>query len=205
MVQTRLTKKIGNFIKQQLNPTYLYLSRHGQSDYNAQGRLQGQLESQLTSLGKQQAAQLAKTAQNWEIKHVISSPLSRARETAGICASALNLKAEVRCGFEERHYGDWQGSLISQLDRFENFKERCYLQPNAIPCDGAESTKDVRIRMTKQLALLNQTLGKGNILLITHGDAIDCLLSQWTKPITMKNGQHFRLIRTTDNFIWDKH
>jgi probable phosphoglycerate mutase len=184
----------------------LYLSRHGQSDYNAQGRLQGQLESQLTSLGKQQAAQLAKTAQNWEIKHVISSPLCRARETAGICASALNLKAEVQSGFEERHYGQWQGSFLKQLHTFEHFKRHCYSKPNLLPCAGAESTTHVRSRMIEKLKLLNHTQehNTGNILLISHGDAIDCLMSMWTTPLNMTNAQHVRLVRTTSSYVWDK-
>lgn len=143
-------------------------------------------------------------AKNWGIQHIISSPLGRAQQTAEICAQALNLTVEVQTGFKERHYGDWQGCLINQLRSFEHFKEHCYSQPSLIPCDAAESTADVRARMTKQLTSLSQTPNKGNILLISHGDAINCLLSMWTTPITMKNGQHFRLIKTADNFVWDK-
>tara|TARA_R110002167_G_scaffold197610_1_gene400628 strand:- start:356 stop:961 length:606 start_codon:yes stop_codon:yes gene_type:complete len=190
-------------IKHSLNPTYLYLCRHGQSQYNACGRLQGQLESPLTSLGKQQARDLALRAKAWNIKHIISSPLGRAQQTADICAQALKLSMAVCSGFEERHYGHWQGSYIEQLADFVVFKQQCYLKKDWLPCEGAESTENVRGRMLKQLSLLNQN-HTGNILVISHGDAIDCLLSKWTTPKNISNSQHLRLVKNTNSFVWDE-
>jgi len=134
----------------------------------------------------------------------VSSPLGRAQQTAQICAQVLNLSVEIQAGFEERHYGQWQGSYIFQLPSFERFKQQCYLQPDLLPCNGAESTNAVRTRMTKQLKLLSQKHLTGNILLISHGDAIDCLLSIHTTPKTVENGRHLRFIKVVDNFIWDQ-
>lgn len=185
-----------------LNTHYLYLCRHGQSQFNANGILQGQLESPLTCLGKEQAASLAIRAKAWDIRHVISSPLGRAQQTAQICAQTLKLPMTVLNGFEERHYGHWQGNSISQLPALTTFKQQCYSQSDWQPCAGAESTKTVRARMLKQLTVLNQNYS-GNILLISHGDAIDCLLSQWTAPKNMNNSQHARLIKSEDGFVWD--
>jgi probable phosphoglycerate mutase len=194
----------GSFIKSRAKTIYLYLCRHGQSDYNAKGLLQGQLDNPLTALGKEQAALLACRAKEWDISTLISSPLGRAKQTADICAQTLNLNVAVQIGFEERHYGQWQGSPICQLDEFEHFKQRCYLQPDLIPCMGAESTETVRNRMTRQLKLLSQKHITGNILLISHGDAIDCLLSMCTTPKTITNGQHLRFVKMADNFVWDQ-
>jgi probable phosphoglycerate mutase len=199
---------LGNFTKNRVETIYLYLCRHGESQYNADGKLQGQLESSLTQLGRQQATLLANKAKLWNINRIISSPLGRAQQTAHICALESNLTVEVQKGFEERHYGEWQGSLLHQLPAFERFKQQCYSEPNLIPCDGVESTANVRIRMAKQLRLLNQTQGQkhepGNILLISHGDAINCLMSMWSPPINMANTQHVRLVKTTDSYVWDK-
>lgn len=181
----------------------MYLCRHGQSFYNAQGKLQGQLESPLTSLGKEQAAHLALEAKKWGIRHVISSPLGRAQQTANICAQTLNLSVAVKTGFEERHYGHWQGSPINQLPDFEQFKKYCYLQLDWTPCDNAESTAQVRDRMLKQLSFLCQHTD-GNILLISHGDAIDCLLSIWTTPRNITNSQHLRLVKVANSFVLDE-
>lgn len=195
---------LGNFTKSWVKAIYLYLCRHGQSLYNACGKLQGQLESPLTFEGIEQATLLSIQAKKWGISQLISSHLGRARQTADICAKALNLPVEVQSGFEERHYGDWQGLLIHQLHSFKRFKQGCYSHPDWAPCDGAESTTDVRIRMTSQLKLLSQKHIKGNVLLISHGDAIDCLLSMFTTPKNMTNAQHLRLVKTADSFIWDK-
>ncbi|MBL4631545.1 MAG: histidine phosphatase family protein [Paraglaciecola sp.] len=169
-----------------------------------QGRLQGQLESPLTSVGKEQARLLSIRAKEWDISTVLSSSLGRAQQTADICAQALNLKTEVQHGFEERCYGAWRGSLLSQLHCFEYFKQHCYLQPECIPCDGAESTATVRARMVSQLNILGQKHNKGNVLLISHGDAIDCLLSIWTTPKTLTNCQQLRLDEVADGFVWNK-
>jgi probable phosphoglycerate mutase len=200
--------RLGIFTKSRVEAIYLYLCRHGQSQYNADGKLQGQLENDLTHLGQQQATLLANKAQQWNINRIVSSPLGRAKQTAEICARILDLTVEVQSGFEERHYGEWQGCLLHQLPSFERFQQRCYSEPKFIPCDGVESTEYVRTRMAKQLRLLNQTQSQkhstGNILLISHGDAINCLLSMWTAPLNMTNGQSVRLVETTDSYVWDK-
>jgi probable phosphoglycerate mutase len=194
-----------NFIKCRIEEIYLYLCRHGQSHYNFEGRLQGQIENSLTHLGQRQATQLANKAKQWNISKVVSSPLGRARQTAEICGRILNLPVGVQSGFEERYYGQWQGSLLDQLPSFVRFKERCYSEPDLIPCDGAESTEYVRSRMAKQLSLLYQVQNQntGNVLLISHGDAINCLLSMWGTPVDISNGQSVRLVKTTDSYIWD--
>lgn len=165
--------------------------------------LQGQLDNPLTALGKEQATRLATRAREWNISTIVSSHLSRAQQTAEICAQSLNLTAASQRGFEERHYGDWQGVPISQLHSYEHFKLKCYSQTDWVPCSGAESTTTVRNRMVRQLKALAQTHLKGNILLISHGDAIDCLLSMWTTPKTMTNCQHIRLIKVVNDFVWD--
>ena len=181
----------------------MYLCRHGQSQYNAQGKLQGQLDNPLTALGEEQALLLACRAKKWNISTVISSPLARAQQTANICAQALNLPVAVQSAFEERCYGAWQGSPISQLHSFKQFKQNCYLQPDCVPCHGAESTATVRNRMTNQLKILSQQHINGNVLLISHGDAIDCLLSMYTTAKILANCQHLRFVKVADHFVWD--
>ncbi|WP_339725713.1 histidine phosphatase family protein [uncultured Paraglaciecola sp.] len=181
----------------------MYLCRHGQSHYNAQGKLQGQLESPLTCLGKTQAKQLAISAKSWGITHIISSSLSRAQQTAQICGQLLEVPVAIQTGLEERHYGHWQGSSISQLPDFEEFKQHCYSHLDLAPCAGAESTAQVRTRMEKQLSVLAQAPSTGNLLVISHGDAIDCLITSWSAPRHMKNSQHLRLIKEANNFVLD--
>ena len=68
-----------------------YLARHGQTEWNIEGRIQGQLDSPLTALGKQQALLLAEQCKMLSITSLLTSPLGRALATAELCAKALAL------------------------------------------------------------------------------------------------------------------
>lgn len=179
---------------------YLYLCRHGQSQWNAQGILQGQLESSLTDLGRQQAFKLAHNAKQWNISKVLSSHLGRAKQTAQICANVLQLKAQQQTGVEERHFGQWQGQAIKHISSFTDFQKYCYSQPSLKANETAESTNEVQIRMSRALTMLATSKTQGNILLISHGDAIDCLLTQWGEPNKLCNGQSVKLVKTASSY-----
>ncbi|MEP2651906.1 MAG: histidine phosphatase family protein [Paraglaciecola sp.] len=184
------------------NLIYLYLCRHGQSQYNARGLLQGQVDNPLTALGEEQAISLALRAKYWNIKQVVSSPLKRAKQTAQLCATALHLPVDLKKGLEERHFGDWQGQALSKLSHYQDFILRCYTDTDLTPSKGAETTANVRDRMFNQLdTIANQA--QGNVLLISHGDAINCLLSVWKQPIKIANCQEIRLIKKAGGFVLD--
>lgn len=100
----------------------IYFLRHGQTDWNAQRRMQGQIDTPLNDLGRQQAerngrvlAALLGDASGWDY---VSSPLARASETMEIMRETLGLP---RRGYSidkrlmEIHFGDWQGELWDTL------------------------------------------------------------------------------------------
>lgn len=102
---------------------HLYLCRHGQTDWNAEGRLQGQEDVPLNALGRAQAKRnggylrniLADRAREFRF---LSSPLSRAAETMRIIRTELALNPDDFATDErlvELHFGDWQGSTIKEL------------------------------------------------------------------------------------------
>lgn len=195
-----------NMIKHNVNPQFLYLCRHGQSQWNAQGILQGQLNCDLSELGQQQAADLASQAQSWNIQHLFHSNLTRAQQTAQVCAEQLNLVPQSITGTQERNFGSWQGKTTSDLSEYQHFREQCYNNIHAKPNAQSESSQEVRIRMQTALNdIALKTIAEtttGNVMLISHGDAIDCLLSLWTSPVQLRNCQHVRLILKDHNFVW---
>lgn len=97
----------------------IYLVRHGQTAFNAEGRMQGHLDSPLTDLGLAQARAfgallgglIAKPAE-WRL---ISSPLGRARSTAAQIGRALNLPVETDPRVIEVSFGQWDGRLRREL------------------------------------------------------------------------------------------
>ncbi|MBN26113.1 MAG: histidine phosphatase [Alteromonadaceae bacterium] len=210
-----------------------YLCRHGQSEFNALGLLQGHLESPLSPLGITQAESLALKAQQWEIDHIVSSHLGRAQQTAHICAEFLNkavhhlqlIKPQSTADLAERHLGAWQGKAVAQLAEFHQFSTLCYQQTHLTPPNSlervnslerinsqekSESTDTVRQRMQNALRDIAQmtelhtrsSSSELNVLVISHGDALACLMSQFTQPVLLKNTQGMLLTYQNGRLEW---
>jgi len=216
-----------------------YLCRHGQSEFNALGVLQGHLESPLSPLGITQAESLALKAQQWGVDHIVSSHLGRAQQTAHICAEFLNkavlhlqlITPQSTVDLAERHLGAWQGKAVAQLAEFHQFNTLCYQQTHLTPPNSlervnslerdeqrerinnqekSESTDTVRQRMQNALRDIAQTTelhtrsssSELNVLVISHGDALACLMSQFTQPVLLKNTQGMLLTYQNGRLEW---
>lgn len=99
----------------------IYLCRHGQTEYNREGRMQGRMDSVLTDLGRAQAGAMANLlhglipdAASWR---VASSPQVRAKATAGIIGERLGLPVTLDDRLMEISVGAWEGQLIDDLRR----------------------------------------------------------------------------------------
>ena len=94
--------------------TFVFL-RHGESVGNAEARWQGQSDYVLTEKGREQARALAKRWKSENVKFdlIISSPLVRAKETAEIIASALNMRVKFDSILLERHIGEMEGTDLA--------------------------------------------------------------------------------------------
>ena len=181
-----------------------YLCRHGQTVWNSQRILQGHLESELTQKGVEQAYALAKQANSWDIDLVVSSHLKRAKHTASICAEFLSVEHHTYNDIAERNFANWQGQKIAEIDGFREFRESCYKFVDNKPNEAAESTREVRNRFQSILEeIAKQQSVSANILVVSHGDALDCVLSQWTHPQYLKNGQYVVLKYSDEQFHID--
>ncbi|CAG0997575.1 partial putative phosphoglycerate mutase, partial [Anaerolineales bacterium] len=118
-------------------PFYITLLRHGESVGNAEARWQGQSDFPLTDVGRAQARALA---ERWQREHVrfdflISSPLTRARETAEIIASVLNVNIEYDPLWLERDNGEFSGLTATEVR--ENFHHPPFYTPyDSVGGDG---------------------------------------------------------------------
>lgn len=93
----------------------LYFVRHGQTEWNAIRRMQGQWNSDLNDLGRQQAAVNGKFLATCGIEHMVASPLDRTQQTAEIIDSQLNIGYQVDERIKEWHCGDWSGEMWDQM------------------------------------------------------------------------------------------
>ncbi|MHA6483907.1 histidine phosphatase family protein [Paenibacillus sp. strain BS8-2] len=150
------------------------LVRHGETDWNAGGILQGQTDIPLNEKGLQQAAALAERLVSeekiWDA--VLSSDLSRARTTAEVIANRLNiplLDADVR--LRERFFGQIEGTTVEQREvKWGKDWRKLDL--------GAERDEDMRARGMLVMNELAAAQDGRNILIVSHGSFIAQLLQE---------------------------
>jgi probable phosphoglycerate mutase len=159
-------------------PTRLLLVRHGQSEWNAAGRWQGQQDPPLTDLGRRQARAVARSI--GAVDGVFASDLQRAAETAAIIATELGvLPVVVDPDLRERHAGEWEGLTRAEIER----DWPGYLDPPADAHEGfASSTPrrppswepddSVLARARDALARIHEQIGEGDALVVTHGGLV---------------------------------
>lgn len=94
-----------------------YFLRHGQTDWNLQGRFQGHSDIPLNPRGLEQAHAAARLLENCSIDVIITSPLVRALKTAAIIAEALDKPLFVDSGLKERHFGSFEGLVVNDVKR----------------------------------------------------------------------------------------
>ncbi|GLS32710.1 probable phosphoglycerate mutase [Mesorhizobium albiziae] len=101
----------------------VYFLRHGETDWNAEGRLQGQADTDINALGREQATrngrELAKLLGRAEGFDFVASPMRRTRETMERVRTAMGLDPKDYCTdarLIEVHFGDWQGSTFAEIE-----------------------------------------------------------------------------------------
>ena len=94
----------------------VYLARHGETVWNAEGRYQGRLDSPLTDTGRAQAEATALTMRERGIERLLCSPLGRARDTAHVVETALGLGAEIDDDLCESDIGRWEGLTRAEVE-----------------------------------------------------------------------------------------
>jgi probable phosphoglycerate mutase len=94
----------------------LVLLRHGQTEYNATSRMQGQLDTDLSDLGRNQAVAAAEVLAKRQPLLIVSSDLRRALDTAMALGERAGVPVEVDARLRETHLGDWQGLTHLEVD-----------------------------------------------------------------------------------------
>jgi|RhiMethySRZTD1v2_1073278.scaffolds.fasta_scaffold05050_16 broad specificity phosphatase PhoE len=100
-----------------LPPRPFFFLRHGQTDWNAQGRIQGHTDVPLNATGVAQAQAAAGRLQGRGIDWIVSSPLARARSTAEFVARRLGLPVQLDDDLKERRFGAFEGMIADEVKR----------------------------------------------------------------------------------------
>lgn len=157
----------------------LVLLRHGQTDFNHAGRMQGHLDSELTAEGLAQAAEVAAEVARFAPARLVSSDLRRALDTAGVIGVKCGLPVEVDPRLRETHLGQWQGRSVADIERtYPGGIAEWQADPGWAP-PGGESRIEVVARALPVVAELDACPGDGEVtaLLVAHGGLIAGLVS----------------------------
>jgi len=158
----------------------IYLLRHGETDLNALGVLQGSIEEPLNGVGRQQAQDAARVLSKLGIERIISSPQSRARQTADIVAEVLHINIEENALLRERDWGIYEGRPLGErneegagVERLSNLNARAHQAFESITNDLATPC-----------------------LMVTHSGLIKALLTQLCRrtPDVIHNGEIIQLV-----------
>lgn len=173
--------------------TLLYLVRHGETDWNAQRRIQGSTDIPLNDTGRRQAADAAELLARRRFDAVVASPLSRAAETGAIIADRLGLTAPTTYpGLAERSYGEAEGLTDTEVTvRYPH---------DDIP--GRESRSALLARITETLGETAVRFDGGVVVVATHGAVIRSVVNE-AAPGTAD--RHATPIRngSIHSFRWD--
>ena len=152
----------------------LVMWRHGETDYNADHRMQGQLDSVLTPLGLDQARRAAPVLAAFHPQLLLTSDLRRASDTAAVLADYTGLVAATDKRLRETHLGQWQGLTHSEVDStWPGARLSWRLDPEWAP-PGGETRVEVAARA---LAVVTE-LDAGDVetaVLCAHGGVIASL------------------------------
>lgn len=192
--------------------------RHGETAWNRETRIQGQLDIPLNAMGRAQARRLADALADEGIDAIYASDLSRAGETAAIVAGRLGLDVRPEPGLRERAFGIFEGRTWAEIEqRWPTQSERWRRRDPDFGAEGGESLQDFYARAVEVAQRLVQAHVGQTVLLVAHGGVLDCLYRaaarqalQAPRTWLLGNATINRLLHTPQGFSlvgWndDKH
>jgi len=160
----------------------LVLLRHGQTEYNAGSRMQGQLDTDLSDLGRNQAVAAAEVLAKRQPLLIVSSDLRRALDTAMALSERAGLPVSVDTRLRETHLGDWQGMTHLEVDAAAPGARLAWRDDARWAPHGGESRVDVAARSLPLVAELVAGQAEWGVdepdrpvVLVAHGGLIAAL------------------------------
>ena len=160
----------------QAHLTRVVAVRHGETVWNAEMRMQGQLDTALSARGRWQAVRAAESLAGEGIEAIFASDLERAFDTAQALARRLGLPVTTDAGLRERCFGEFQGHTYADIDRrwpAEAARWRHH-DPDFGP-QGGETLREFSARAVDACTRIAAAHPGRSIAIVTHGGVLDCL------------------------------
>ncbi|AIJ21149.1 bifunctional RNase H/acid phosphatase [Amycolatopsis methanolica] len=161
-------------------PTRMMLLRHGQTAMSVDRRYSGRGDVPLTEHGLQQAAaaakRLAALPDLGTDTAIVTSPLTRAKQTAQSVADALGARVETHPGLLETDFGEWEGLTFTEAAQRDPELHGRWLRDPSVPAPGGESFDEVHQRVRRTLDELVESHAGRTIIVVSHVTPIKSLL-----------------------------
>jgi len=158
----------------------MLIIRHGQTTWNVEHRLPGQLPGvALNENGRKQAARLAEALTALPISSLISSPLERARDTAEFIARGHNLTIQLEPDLVDTDIGSWAGQIIDELSK-KDPAWRAYVKDPTVAPEGVETFPQVqqRVLIAVERWLAREESGAYPAF-VAHADVVKLLIAHY--------------------------
>lgn len=156
--------------------TRILAIRHGETAWNVDGRIQGQLDVPLNESGRRQVRRLARAVAEDDIAAVYSSDLQRALETAQAVAGARGDAIVTDVGLRERGFGEFEGLSYTEINaRWPEMGERWRRRDPSFGAPGGETLSDFYARSIAAATRIAARHPGQTIALVSHGGVMDCL------------------------------
>ena len=150
--------------------TTLILIRHGETDWNIEGRYTGQSDVPLNACGLEQADSLAKQLQGKKIDAIYSSDLRRAHQTAKALAESRGTRLLIDPRLREIHQGEWEGMLFKDIRAsYSQAWEQRERDPLLVAPPGGETVGQVRTRVLEALRDILHQHPDSHLAIVSHG------------------------------------
>jgi probable phosphoglycerate mutase len=168
--------------------TRIYLTRHGETEWNRQKRFQGSKNSELTEKGILAAELLASRVEEIDLDCIISSPLKRAYQTAEIVRGNKGIDI-VKCdGFKEINLGDFEGMRWDEIeDLHGDVLNKITDDPFDNRYPNGENLMEFYNRVENSLREIIEKFRDKSVLIVAHGGTINCILSYFRGVKINKN------------------
>ena len=150
--------------------TTLLLVRHGETDWNRDGRWQGHSDTHLNEIGREQAHRVAAELDGVDV--VYASDLARARETAEIIGAELGLPVRFDARLRERSFGAWEGLTAAEIEAGFREEHLRWVAGEGAGADDAEPFDAFGARVRSFLADVLDAHPEGTVLVVAHGGSI---------------------------------
>jgi len=156
--------------------TRLCIVRHGETAWNAEHRVQGQLDVPLNDTGRRQAQAVASVLRNERYAAIYSSDLGRALQTAAPTAAVLGMEVKLEAGLRERHYGIFETHTYAEVQvKFPEEYARFDARDPDFDFRTGESLRGFYARAVGSVTAIAERHAEEDVLVFTHGGVLDKL------------------------------